>query len=89
MLKPEEHQAFASLVAQIQIDDPDFTRRATRPPPRWTILAVLLWTIVPLCIALGGWTGLIEGVVAGAYGSYLLHKRRRWAAALSSPRPSS
>ncbi|MDI6103109.1 DUF3040 domain-containing protein [Actinoplanes sp. NEAU-A12] len=81
MLKPEEHQVFASLVAQLQIDDPDLTRRATRPPQRWVLIAVLLWTVAPLCIALGGWTGLIEGVMAGAYGSYLLHKRRQWIAA--------
>ena len=84
MLKPEEHQVFGSLVAQLQIDDPHFVRRATQPPLRWAVAAVLLWTAAPLCIAFGGWTGLIVAVVAGAYGSHLLHKRRQWAAAIDA-----
>ncbi|GAA4934021.1 DUF3040 domain-containing protein [Actinoplanes utahensis] len=87
MLKPEDQQTFASLIAQLQIDDPAFgkrTERLNRPPARWAILAVALWAVAPICIIFGGWTGVIEAVLAVCYGTHLLRKRQRWAAAASS-----
>ncbi|WP_433792581.1 DUF3040 domain-containing protein [Actinoplanes sp. CA-252034] len=78
MLKPEEQQVFAGLVAQIEADDPTFARRAARPPRWWSVVAVLLWTIAPICIVYGGWTGLIEAFLAGGYGAHLMRRRRQW-----------
>ncbi|MEU4419025.1 hypothetical protein AB0F81_00215 [Actinoplanes sp. NPDC024001] len=84
MLEPTEDQTYRGVVAHLLIDDAQFARRidrAGRPPRWWGVLAVLLWTIAPICIIFGGWTGLIEAVLAAGYGSYLLRKRQRWAAA--------
>lgn len=92
MLKPEEQQLFAGLVAGIEADDPGFTRRATRaarPPRWWAIVAVLLWTIAPICIVYGGWTGLIEAFLAGGYGTYLMRRRQRWIMLTSARRTES
>ncbi|MEU4618360.1 DUF3040 domain-containing protein [Actinoplanes sp. NPDC023801] len=84
MLKPEEQQVFADLVTRLESADPDFRRRAARPPQRWAVIAVLLWSIAPICIVYGGWTGLIEAVLAGIYGTHLMQKRKKWAAAAES-----
>ncbi|BEL10877.1 hypothetical protein Q0Z83_090680 [Actinoplanes sichuanensis] len=84
VLKPEEQQVFAGLVAQIETEDPTFVRRAARPPRWWAGVAVLLWTIAPICIVYGGWTGLIEAFLAGGYGAHLMRKRQRWAGLLSA-----
>ncbi len=35
-------------------------------------VAVLLWTLVPVCIVFGGWTGLLMAVVGAAYGGHLM-----------------
>ncbi|MBG0560865.1 hypothetical protein [Actinoplanes aureus] len=78
MLEPKEDEAFRGVVANLLIDDIQFARRVQRPPLRWSVLAVLLWTIAPICIVLGGWTGLIEAVLAAGYGSYLMRKRQQW-----------
>jgi len=89
VLKPEDQQTFASLIAQLQIDDPAFgkrTERLNRPPLRWTVVAVLLWAAAPICIIFGGWTGVIEAVLAVCYGTHLIRKRQRWAAAASTTR---
>jgi hypothetical protein len=86
VLKPEEQQVFAGLVARIQIDDPGFAQRAARPPLWWAVVAVLLWTIAPICIVFGGWTGLIEGILAGGYGAHLMRKRQRWTLLISGNR---
>jgi hypothetical protein len=87
VLKPEEQQAFAGLVARIETDDPGFAQRAARaahPPLWWAIVAVLLWTIAPICIVYGGWTGLIEAFLAGGYGAHLMRRRQRWAMLVAS-----
>lgn len=84
LLKPEEQQVFTDLVTRLETDDPGFRRRAARPPQRWMVIAVLLWTIAPICIIYGGWTGLIEAVLAGVYGTHLMQKRKRWAAVAQS-----
>lgn len=92
MLKPEDQQTFASLIAQLQIDDPAFgkrTERLHRPPLHWTVVTVLLWAVAPICIIFGGWTGVIEAVVAVCYGTHMIRKRQRWAAAASTIRRPS
>jgi hypothetical protein len=38
-------------------------------------VAVLLWTIAPFCIVLGGWTGLFIAIAAAGYGANLMSKR--------------
>jgi hypothetical protein len=80
VIKPEEQQIFAGLVGRIEADDPGFTR----PPRWWAVVAVLLWTIAPICIVYGGWTGLIEAFLAGGYGAHLMRKRQRWATMVSA-----
>jgi hypothetical protein len=87
VLKPEEQQVFADLVARIEAGDPRFTHRAARPPQWWAIVAVLLWTIAPICIVYGGWTGLIEAFLAGGYGAHLMRKRQRWLTLFSANDP--
>lgn len=84
VFEPKEDQAFRDVVAQLLIDDMAFARRIERPPLRWAVLAVLMWTIAPICIVVGGWTGLIEAVLAAGYGSYLMRKRKRWAEFIAS-----
>ena len=80
MLEPHEKYAFDSMVTQLRADDPAFVRHlaAIEHPRRHRrlALAVLLWTAAPLCILLGGWTGLIMAVVASAYGAMLTSKHR-------------
>ncbi|MEV6636861.1 DUF3040 domain-containing protein [Actinoplanes sp. NPDC051470] len=80
MLEPHEKQSFDSLVAGLRAGDPRFNRRIdklTRPPRRRLrlALAVLLWTLAPVCIWLGGWTGFFMAVVGAAYGVHLVKKR--------------
>ena len=80
MLEPHEEHVFDGLVAGLRSADPRFTRRVgrlTRPPrqgPR-TALAILLWTLAPFAIWLGGWTGFFMAVVGVAYGVHLVKKR--------------
>jgi peptidoglycan/LPS O-acetylase OafA/YrhL len=72
VLDPSEKFAFDGLVAQLGLEDPRFVARVgrlARPRRRLRlVLAILLWTIAPVCIVLGGWTGLVMAVVAVAYG---------------------
>ena len=79
MLDPFEKQVFDGLVKQLRADDPTFVRRIDRlgypRRRRRTFAAVLLWTIAPVCMFLGGWTGFFMGVTAIGYATYLaLHK---------------
>ncbi|MEV4704579.1 DUF3040 domain-containing protein [Actinoplanes sp. NPDC049316] len=70
---------FDAIVSQLRAEDPDFVRRVRKiDRPRSTarlVLAVLLWTLAPMCIVLGGWTGAILAVVGGAYGVHLMRHR--------------
>ena len=79
MLDPQDKKAFDGLVAQFHAEDPKFVQRIDRlsaPRRRFrTTMAILLWTIAPFCIILGGWTGLIMAVVAVGYGVHLMAKR--------------
>jgi hypothetical protein len=77
--------AFEAIVAQLCADDPDFTSRIQKlggPPSKKRVgFAVLLWTMAPLCVVFGGWTGLLVAVVAVAYGAYLRWSGSMYAAA--------
>jgi len=73
--------AFEAIVARLCADDPDFISRVDElsgPPSKKRVgLSVLLWMIAPVCVVLGGWTGLLMAVAAVAYGSYL-----RWSGSM-------
>jgi hypothetical protein len=77
--------AFEAIVARLCADDPEFTGRMKKlggPPSKTRVgLAVLLWAIAPVCVVLGGWTGLLMAVIAVAYGSYLKWSASMFAAA--------
>jgi DUF3040 family protein len=79
VLGPNEKHAFDGMVAQIRAEDPLFVRRIDRlgrPRRRLrTALAVLLWAMAPVCIVLGGWTGVLMAVVGVAYGAHLMIRR--------------
>ena len=79
MLEPNEKAVFDGMVSQLRADDPRFSHkvdRMCRPRRRlYLTMAVLLWTIAPLCIIFGGWTGVIMAVVGAAYGWQLWRKR--------------
>lgn len=81
MLEPREKQEFDGMVARLRDADPAFARRIdrfrSRQRRRWLITAVLLWTIAPICLVYGGWTGALEAVLAVGYGAWLMHKRNR------------
>jgi uncharacterized membrane protein YphA (DoxX/SURF4 family) len=79
VLDPAEKQTFDGIVAGLRAGDSQFTRRIDRlgaPRRRLRlILAVLLWTIAPVCIVLGGWTGFFMAIAAGGYAFHLMNRR--------------
>jgi DUF3040 family protein len=79
VLDPQDKKAFDGMVARIHAEDPQFVQRIERlraPRRRFRMtMAILLWTVAPFCIFLGGWTGLIMAVVAVGYGVRLITKR--------------
>ena len=79
MLEPREKAVFDGMVSQLRSDDPRFTQkvdRMCRPRRRlYLVMAVLLWTMAPLCIVYGGWTGIFMAIVAAAYGAHLMSRR--------------
>ena len=79
MLDPHEKLVFDGLVNQLRDEDPSFLRkieRLGRPRRKLRLaLAVLLWTIAPVCIVFGGWTGMLMAAVAVSYGALLATRR--------------
>ncbi|WP_433371900.1 DUF3040 domain-containing protein [Actinoplanes sp. CA-142083] len=79
MLEPNEKAVFDGMVTQLRTDDPRFSQRVDRmcrPKRRlYMAMAILLWMMAPLCIAFGGWTGVIMAVVGSLYGAHLMNKR--------------
>ena len=79
MLDPNEKYVFDGMVTQLRAEDPQFERTVDRlihPRRRLRVtMAILLWTIAPVCIVYGGWTGLIMAVVGAGYGAHLMAKR--------------
>ena len=82
MLDPNEKYIFDDLVTQLRADS-KFVRRIDKlghPHRRQRVtLAVLLWTVAPLCIIYGGWTGLLLAVLACGYGARLMARRSPFA----------
>jgi hypothetical protein len=80
VLDPHEKVVFDGMVTRLRSDDPAFSRRVDRlgrPRRRLRVAAAaLLWTLAPVCIVFGGWTGLIMAVIAGGYGTALMTSRR-------------
>ena len=83
--------AFDAIVSQLADDDPEFVHWVRNfDGPRGTtrrVLAVLLWTLAPMCIVLGGWTGTIMALVGGAYGAHLMRHRDVPVAGSGDPTP--
>ena len=73
--------AFDAIVTHLRADDPAFVRRVHQLDARRTSLrtplVVLLWTVSPLCIILGGWTGTMFALIAVTYGTHLIRTRER------------
>lgn len=78
MLDPAEKSVFDGLVSQLR-GDPAFARKIEKlgsPRRRWrTGLAVLLWTMAPIAMIVGGWTGFFMAVIGVAYGIRLVVRK--------------
>jgi hypothetical protein len=78
VLDPNEKVVFDGMVSRLRDEDPNFLRkieRLGRPRHRVRLaLAILLWTLAPVCIVFGGWTGVLFAVIGVAYGAYLVTK---------------
>ncbi|AGL18944.1 DUF3040 domain-containing protein [Actinoplanes sp. N902-109] len=71
MLSSYDRRRFNEIVSGLLTEDPGFASErpaAPRELPRRPVLAGFLWLSMPFLIALGGWTGLLIAVIAGAYG---------------------
>ncbi|MFI6078340.1 DUF3040 domain-containing protein [Actinoplanes sp. NPDC051343] len=79
MLDPNEKVVFDGMVNRLRDDDPTFLRKIERiGRPRRNLrvaVAVLLWTLTPVCIVFGGATGVLMAVIAAGYGAFLVTKR--------------
>ena len=79
MLSSYERRRFNEIVSGLLVEDPEFGIRNDTPPkivrPR-PMVALLLWLSMPFMVAMGGWTGLLVAVVAGAYGVHLRFRGR-------------
>jgi len=88
VLDPNEKLIFDDMVTHLRADDPRFRRRIgrlSRPRRRmYAALAILLWTMAPVCIVYGGWTGVLLAAVGSCYGAYLMTHRHPKAAGRSS-----
>ena len=79
MLDPNEKLVFDGMVMNLRAEDPKFHRRTDRLiRPRYRMrmaFAILLWTLAPISIVYGGWTGALLAVVAVGYGVRLMTRR--------------
>lgn len=82
MLEPNEKFVFDGMVSQMRAGDPRFHRRLSRlTNPRRGLrltVAILLWTLAPVSVYLGGWTGLLMAAVAVFYGARLITRMPRF-----------
>jgi hypothetical protein len=83
VLDPNEKHVFDEMVTHLRTADPTFVRRIDRIGyPRRRLratVAVLLWTMAPVCIVVGGWTGLLFAVVGSGYAARLMAGRKGFA----------
>ncbi len=93
MLDPRDKVVFDEMMTFLRASDPRYRRRIdrlSRPRRRRnTTLAILLWTLAPVCIVLGGWTGVLLAAVGSGYGVYLITHRDRAAAGRAWWSPTS
>ena len=80
MLDPSEKYVFDEMVTHMRTADPKFVRRISRighPRRRLRlIVAFLLWTMAPVAIFTGGWTGFFMALVGCGYAIHLVRSRR-------------
>jgi len=80
LLDPDEKYAFDKMVTHLRTADPKFVKRIDRiSHPRRQLrlaLAILLWTMAPVAIFTGGWTGFLMAVVGSGYAARLVATRR-------------
>jgi hypothetical protein len=85
LLDPDEKYAFDKMVTHLRTADPKFVKRIDRiSHPRRQLrlaLAILLWTMAPVAIFAGGWTGFLMAVVGSGYAAHLVATRRGFAGA--------
>jgi hypothetical protein len=72
VLSSYERRQFNEIVSGLIAEDPGIvTRHQPRVAPRRPAVALLLWLSMPFICALGGATGVLVALVAGAYGLHL------------------
>jgi hypothetical protein len=85
LLDPDEKYAFDKMVTRLRTAYPKFVKRIDRiSHPRRQLrlaLAILLWTMAPVAIFTGGWTGFLMAVVGSGYAAHLVATRRGFAGA--------
>jgi hypothetical protein len=78
VLDPAEKSVFDGLVSQLR-GDSKFAHKIDKlgsPRRRFrTALAVLLWTMAPIAMIVGGWTGFFMAVVGICYGIHLVMRK--------------
>jgi hypothetical protein len=78
VLDPAEKSVFDGLVSQLR-GDGKFARKIDKlgsPRRRLrTTLAVLLWTMAPVAMIVGGWTGFFMAVIGVCYGIHLVVRK--------------
>ena len=85
MIDPNEKYAFDDMITRLRTADPKFAKKIDRiGHPRRAFrlaLAVLLWTMAPVAIFTGGWTGFLMAVVGSGYAAHLVATRKGFAGA--------
>ena len=85
MIDPSEKYAFDDMITHLRTVDPKFVKkidRIGRPRREFRLaLAILLWTMAPVAIFTGGWTGFLMAVVGSCYAAHLVATRRGFAGA--------
>jgi len=78
LLDPQEKYVFDGMVTRLRAEDPAFVQRVDRiDNPRRRLrrtIAILLWTLTPVCVVFGGWTGLFIGAAGSLYGAHLVSR---------------
>lgn len=85
MIDPNEKYAFDDMITRLRAADPKFVKKIDRighPRREFRLaLAILLWTMAPVAIFTGGWTGFLMAVVGSGYAAHLVATRKGFAGA--------